>query len=72
MPIAVMPTCTVEMTRTGSSMSRSAACAPRPPRPASAARLAVTTAYSPTEERVPGDQGEHRHDPEEIAHPSTQ
>src|SRR5215207_9760380 len=50
MPIAVMPTCTVEITRTGSSISRSAARAPAEPasaRGTSAARRAVTIAYSP-------------------------
>src|SRR5829696_2668955 len=50
MPMAVIPTCTVEMTRTGSSISRSAARAPAEPasaRGASAARRAVTTVYSP-------------------------
>ena len=50
MPIAVIPTCVVEMTRTGSSISRSAASAPRLPasaRDRSAGRRAVTTVYSP-------------------------
>src|SRR5688500_16024347 len=47
MPIAVIPTCTVEITRTGSSISRSAARAPALSRAASAARRAVTTEYSP-------------------------
>ena len=49
-PIAVIPTCTVEITRTGSSIRRSAARAPAWPasaRGASAERRAVTTAYSP-------------------------
>src|SRR3954452_24959820 len=50
MPTAVMPTWTVEITETGSSMSRSAAAARRLPASArgwSAARRAVTTEYSP-------------------------
>src|SRR4051812_17709007 len=51
MPIAVMPTCAVEMTRTGSSISRRAARAPALPasaRGARAERRAVMTEYSPT------------------------
>ena len=46
-PIAVIPTCTVEITRTGSSISRSADSAPFPPRARSAPRRAVTIEYSP-------------------------
>jgi len=46
-PIAVIPTCTVEITRTGSSISRNAASAPLPPRARSAPRRAVTIEYSP-------------------------
>ena len=49
-PSAVMPTWTVEITRTGSSISRSADAAPRLPasaRAATADRRAVTTLYSP-------------------------
>ncbi len=45
----VIPTCTVEMNRTGSSMSRSAVFAPRPPRSARSSsrdRRPVTRAYS--------------------------
>ena len=47
MPTAVIPTWTVEITRTGSSISRSAASAPLPPRARSAPRRAVTIEYSP-------------------------
>ena len=47
MPIAVIPTWTVEITRTGSSISRSADSAPRPPRARSGPRRAVTIEYSP-------------------------
>ena len=45
----VMPTWTVEMKRTGSSIRRSAVRAPRPPRSARSSSLllrAVTSAYS--------------------------
>src|SRR5215211_213735 len=49
------PTCTVEMTPTGSSIRRSTAAArqlPASARPASTARRAVTTAYSPTTKKA--------------------
>ena len=45
-PSAVIPTWTVEMTRTGSSRSRLAASAPRPRYFASVERRTVTIAYS--------------------------
>ena len=59
MPMAVIPTWTVEITRTGSSISRSAASAPFPPRARSAPRRAVTIEYSPiTKKALPADQGQ--------------
>ena len=59
MPTAVIPTWTVEITRTGSSISRSAASAPLPPRARSAPRRAVTIEYSPiTKKAFARDQGQ--------------
>ena len=71
MPIAVMPTCTVEITRTGSSISRSAACAPAAPASARGAARAARGDHRVLpdhEEGVGGDQAEHREDAEKVAH----
>ena len=70
--MAVMPTCAVEITRTGSSISRSAARAPAEPasaRGASAPRRAVTTVYSPiTKKALADDQRQHGDDAQQIRH----
>ena len=72
MASALIPTCTVEITRTGSSSSRSAACAPREPasaRACSATRRAVTIAVlAHHEERVAEDQGEQGDDAQGDVH----
>ena len=72
MPIAVIPTCVVEMTRTGSSISRSAASAPRLPASARDRQRRAARGHhrvlADHEERVAGDQREHGEDPQDVFH----
>jgi hypothetical protein len=71
--MAVMPTCTVEITRTGSSISRSAARAPDEPasaRGAGAGRSAYDRVLPDHEEGVARNQSEHGKDTEQLRHPS--
>ena len=66
-PRAVIPTWTVEMTRTGSSSRRIAAAAPRPLCAAtSAERRTVTIAYSEPRRTRCADQRQHEQDAERV------